>query len=247
MAAKRRKTTRRTSRKTTRKTSRKTTRKTARKTTRKTARKTTRRIARKPARKTAKKSKSSAAKGLASKIAELEAKLADMDKPKPAEVKPAEVKPAETAPPPKPAETAPPPPAPEQTSVALHEAFRSIPTGNWNDQKDKVPGYTAPGNKYFATRQRLAYHPEPKKFETWITNSGAQVQVESAPPPPPPPPEPEPQVQESSSGSGKSSKQQELDEYEKGYLERYEKEHGEAKSTAEAGTASKKGAMPKGF
>ena len=206
-----------------------------------------------------------------------------MDKPKPAEVKPAEVKPAETAPPPKPAETAPPPPAPEQTSVALHEAFRSIPTGNWNDQKDKVPGYTAPsnryfgsralagaevevtasnwndqkdkvpgytapGNKYFATRQRLAYHPEPKKFETWITNSGAQVQVESAPPPPPPPPpEPEPQVQESSSGSGKSSKQQELDEYEKGYLERYEKEHGEAKSTAEAGTASKKGAMPKGF
>ena len=174
----------------------------------------------------------------------------------------------------------PPPPEPKQTSVALHEAFRSIPTGNWNDQKvkvpgytapgnrywgsralytdvevtpsnwndqkDKVPGYTAPGNKYFATRQRLAYHPEPKKFETWITNSGAQVQVESAPPPPPPPPEPEPQVQESSSGSGKSSKQQELDEYEKGYLERYAKEHGEAKSTEEAGTASKKGAMPTG-
>ena len=109
-----------------------------------------------------------------------------------------------------------------------------------------MPGYTAPSNKYFATRQRLAYHPEPKKFETWITNSGAQVQVESAPPPPPPP-EPEPQVQESSSGSGKSSKQQELDDYEKGYLERYEKEHAAGESAAETKPSSARGSLPKGF
>ena len=109
--------------------------------------------------------------------------------------------------------------------------------------------FTAPGNKYFATRQRLAYHPEPKKFETWITNSGAQVQVESAPPPPPPPsePEPEPQVQETSSGSGKS-RQQELEEYERGYLERVEKAKTETTQAEEAPKpSSARGSLPKGF
>ena len=43
-----------------------------------------------------------------------------------------------------------------------------VTPNNWNDQKTKVTGYTAPSNKYFATRQRLAYHPEDKKFGSWI-------------------------------------------------------------------------------
>ena len=95
--------------------------------------------------------------------------------PKPAETKPAP-KPAETAP--KPAEKAPPAP--------LHERFREIPTGNWNTQKVAITGYTAPGNKYFATKQRLAYHPEAKKFGTWINDAPASGQAKAAPPPPKP-------------------------------------------------------------
>ena len=39
--------------------------------------------------------------------------------------------------------------------------------------KTKITGYTAPGNKYFATKQRLAYHPEAKKFGTWIKDTPA--------------------------------------------------------------------------
>ena len=52
------------------------------------------------------------------------------------------------------------------------------------------------------------------------------------------------------SSSGKKSKQQELEAFEKEYLVRYAQEQEEAaKAEAEeaTGTASKKGAMPKGF
>ena len=48
-----------------------------------------------------------------------------------------------------------------------------VTPSNWNDQKTKVTGYTAPSNKYFATKQRLAYHPEAKKFGTWINDAPA--------------------------------------------------------------------------
>ena len=48
-----------------------------------------------------------------------------------------------------------------------------VTPSNWNDQKTKVTGYTAPSNKYFATKQRLAYHPEAKKFGTWINDTPA--------------------------------------------------------------------------
>jgi len=41
-----------------------------------------------------------------------------------------------------------------------------VPSANWNDQKKVLTGYTQPGNKYFATRQRLAYHPRDKTFLT---------------------------------------------------------------------------------
>ena len=134
-------------------------------------------------------------------------------------------------------------------SIELHEKFREIPTGNWNDQKSsitgftapgnryfgsralvaqvevspnnwndqktKVTGYTAPSNKYFATRQRLAYHPEDKKFGTWINDVVTSDSVTVSPP--------EPQVNVENASNEKSKKERLL-EYEKEYLERLEKE-----------------------
>ena len=187
-------------------------------TTRKTTRKTT----------TKRKSTSSRTTkaDLEAKIAQLEKRLSSLaegaeskpapkpapkEAPKPAP-KPAEAKKPEGGGGPhahdeKPAEKAPPKPAEKAPSVPLHERFREIPTGNWNtqkvaitgftapsnryfgsralvaqvevtpsnwnDQKTKVTGYTAPSNKYFATKQRLAYHPEAKKFGTWINDTPA--------------------------------------------------------------------------
>ena len=116
--------------------------------------------------------------------------------PKPAETAP---KPAETAP--KPAEKAPPasgelherfreiPTGNWNTQKVAITGFTApsnryfgsralvaqveVTPSNWNDQKTKVTGYTAPSNKYFATKQRLAYHPEAKKFGTWINDTPA--------------------------------------------------------------------------
>jgi len=126
-----------------------------------------------------------------------------------------------------------------------------VPAANWNDQKAVLTGYTQPGNKYFATRQRLAYHPRDKTFQPEIAVSagsgGASTQTA-----PPPPPQPE-QSQASSSGGAKSSKEQELEAFEKEYLVRYAKQQEEAakkreaKKQTQASGASKKGAMPKGF
>ncbi|GIT55020.1 MAG: hypothetical protein Ct9H300mP17_01790 [Candidatus Nitrosopelagicus sp.] len=118
--------------------------------------------------------------------------------PKPAETAP-EPKPAETAP--KPAEKAPPasgelherfreiPTGNWNTQKVAITGFTApsnryfgsralvaqveVTPSNWNDQKTKVTGYTAPSNKYFATKQRLAYHPEAKKFGTWINDAPA--------------------------------------------------------------------------
>jgi hypothetical protein len=106
---------------------------------------------------------------LEAKIADLEAKLnklaastqAAQTAPKPAETKPAPKpaetapKPAETKPAPKPAETAPPKPAETAPPVPLHERFREIPTGNWNQRKS-VTGYTAPGDRYWGSRALAA-------------------------------------------------------------------------------------------
>ena len=60
-----------------------------------------------------------------------------------------------------------------------------VTPSNWNDHKTKITGFTAPGNKYFATKQRLAYHPEAKKFGTWIKDAPASGQTKVAPPPKP--------------------------------------------------------------
>ena len=145
--------------------------------------------------------KSTTKKDLEAKIADLEAKLnklAAAQDAKPAETAP-KPKPAETAP--KPAEKAPPasgelherfreiPTGNWNTQKVAITGFTApsnryfgsralvaqveVTPSNWNDQKTKVTGYTAPSNKYFATKQRLAYHPEAKKFGTWINDTPA--------------------------------------------------------------------------
>ena len=55
-------------------------------------------------------------------------------------------------------------PAPNRYFVRRTAPVGKVPSGNWNDQKAKVPGYTQPSNQYFATRARLAYHPADKMF-----------------------------------------------------------------------------------
>ena len=151
------------------------------------------------------KRKVSPKKDLESKIAKLEAKLnqlATQLESKPAETKPAETKPevkkpAETT-------TQPPvtlqealenayytapmsdthfykakttgySPAPNRYFVRLHAPVGKVPTSNWNDQKAVVAGYTQPSNQYFATRQRLAYSPPGKTFESF---SGVNMSIE---------------------------------------------------------------------
>ena len=243
-------------RKPARKAARKPARKASRKPARKAARKPARKAARKPARKATKKRVSSK-KALESKIAALERKLSNISKP-----------------PPKPAEKAPPaPPVYEQWKsvgtknwndqkpivtgytansdrywASLHvQNAPDVPAKNWNDQKAVVTGYTQPGDKYFATRQRLAYHPRDKTFQPEIAASVSGSASTQTAPPPPPPPQPESKPQAS---SGKKSRQQELEEFEKGYLEReaarlLESEEAAVEEVAEV--ASKKGALPKGF
>ncbi|MDA1125091.1 MAG: trans-sialidase, partial [Crenarchaeota archaeon] len=110
---------------------------------------------------------------------------------------------------------------------------------------------TAPGNKYFATKQRLAYHPEAKKFGTWINDAPASGQAKTAPSPPPSP-QPEPQASAGNTSSEKS-KQKQLEDYEKEYLVRLEQQKvdtvkavaTEAKTAAAA--QSNRGSMPKGW
>jgi len=124
---------------------------------------------------------------LEAKIAELEAKLASLS----AQVKPAETrpspppppKPAETRPspppPPKPAETRPsPPPPPKVEEVAA--AYSSVSSASYS------------GNRYFATRQRLAYHPPDKQFR----RGQVTVTVQVSPPPKVEAPEPQPAPKE---------------------------------------------------
>ena len=136
-------------------------------TTRKTTRKTT----------TKRKSTSSRTTkaDLEAKIAQLEKRLSSLaegaeskpapkpapkEAPKPAP-KPAEAKKPEGGGGPhahdeKPAEKAPPKPAEKAPSVPLHERFREIPTGNWNTQKVAITGFTAPSNRYFGSRALVA-------------------------------------------------------------------------------------------
>ena len=59
-------------------------------------------------------------------------------------------------------------------------------TKDWNIQKKAVTGYTAASDQYFATKQRLAYHPADKTFNGYGLKANGSAQ--QAPPPPPPPP-----------------------------------------------------------
>jgi hypothetical protein len=129
-----------------------------------------------------KSTKSTSKKDLEAKIAQLEGKLSQLS----AQVAP---KPAETAqapPPPKPAETKAAPPATLESLIESvpvgnwnerktkttgfvpenprawarrHATGADAPTQSWILQKAILTGYTAPSNKYFATKQRMAFHP----------------------------------------------------------------------------------------
>ena len=57
----------------------------------------------------------------------------------------------------------------------------TAPTQNWNLQKEKITGFTAPSNQYFATRERLSYHPSDKTFTGYglqIAGATAQEQTQ---------------------------------------------------------------------
>ncbi|MDE1814283.1 MAG: hypothetical protein KGI05_06430 [Thaumarchaeota archaeon] len=140
---------------------------------------------------------------LEAKIAQLEAKLANLS----SQVKPAEQKPAQTSPKPqprpaasgpthgtlpagmKPAEAPKPQSAPETSSVHEPSAGEVAPAY----AKISSTGYT--GNKYFATRKRLSYHPSDKQF----TGSVSTTSTVTTTAPPPPAPEPKHESQTSTS------------------------------------------------
>jgi len=163
-------------------------------------------------------------------------------------------------------------PAPNRYFVRL-----TAPVG-----KATVTGYTACSNQYYATRARLAYHPSDKRFGSFsgvnMSFDGVEIkeQVQQAPPPPPPETAkpkgtlpkgtlpkgtlpkgmgdaPQPQTT-TSSGDGKSRKEQ-LEDYEKDYLQRIEQEKAEREQAyqealeaeVEARAKQTRGSLPKGF
>jgi len=66
-------------------------------------------------------------------------------------------------------------PYPNRYYVRHTDIVGKVPTTNWNDQKASVTGYTQPSNQYFATRQRLPYHPYDSNFGAF---SGVKATVE---------------------------------------------------------------------
>ncbi len=139
---------------------------------------------------------------LEAKIAELETKLANLS----SQVKPAETRPAAQAPPrpaPQPEPAKPRPAASGPTHGTLPAGMKPTPPPTPKEEP-RTGSYAAPevgevapayaqisstgytGNKYFATRQRLSYHPPAKQFK----GESASTTTYSAPPPAP---EPKPQ------------------------------------------------------
>src|SRR3989338_6806859 len=156
-------------------------------------------------------------------------------------------------------------PAPNRYFVRRTAPVGKVPTTNWNDQKAKVPGYTQPSNQYFATRARLAYHPADKMFGGFsgtsltVDGSVAQAQTYQAPPPKPsrgtlPKGTEQPQVSSYSGNSGKSRKEQ-LEDYEKNYLQRIDQQRIEEEQAyqeaiedeVKARASVTRGTLPKGF
>jgi hypothetical protein len=154
-------------------------------------------------------------------------------------------------------------PAPNRYFVRRTAPVGKVPTSNWNDQKAKVPGYTQPSNQYFATRSRLAYHPADRMFGSFsgvaMTVDGivAQAQTQQAPPKPSKGtlPKGSEQSQVSSTTSSEKSRKEQLEEYEKAYLQRMEQQRIEEEQryqeavVEEVKTRSNTthGALPKGF
>ncbi len=159
-------------------------------------------------------------------------------------------------------------PSPNRYYVRLHAPVGKVPTANWNDQKASVTGYTQPSNQYFATRQRLAYSPAAKTFGSFsgvaMSVEGVSIQ-EKKQEPPKEDPKPAGTAQSpppSTTKTQSKSKAQQLEEYEKDYMQRLEQEEIEqknayeeqvkteaaevaAKSQSSAGSA--RGSLPKGF
>jgi BMFP domain-containing protein YqiC len=230
-----------------------------------------------------KKSLEAKIKQLESKLAKLSSQVApkpaETAKAPPPPPKPAETAKA-PPPPPKPAETKAAPPATLESLIESvpvgnwnerktkttgfvpenprawarrHATGADAPTQSWSLQKATLTGYTAPSNKYFATRQRLAFHPhDPDKnflgYGISLGHGVAQTQTQS--PPPPPPPQSLPKETASSASSGKSRKEQ-LADYEKDYLARldviYEEEEKVQAEKAQSPASKSQGALPKGF
>jgi hypothetical protein len=145
-----------------------------------------------------------------------------------------------------------------------HAEGADCPTQPWALQKAKITGYTAPSNKYFATRQRLAYHPQATSFTGYgisLGHGAAQARAQVASPPP--------QAQEravpkeSGSSAGGSAKKQSLEKYEQDYLARLDEQEREAQELQQAAaelaakrrassgstssSGSSRGSLPKGF
>ncbi len=151
-------------------------------------------------------------------------------------------------------------PGPNRYFERLHAKRGSAPTTDWNFQKAKVTGYTAPSNNYFATRQRLAYHPADKRFDGFgykIEGVEAPTQTQQAPPPQPPKPDAALPKESPSRGTAPKS---DLDAYEADYLARLDKDAQEARELEAAArelvakkrsenpsASSSKGTLPKGF
>ena len=139
---------------------------------------------------------------LEAKIAELEAKLTNLS----SQVKPAEAKHTHTAPPPAPKPEpakprpaasgpthgtlpagfkAPPPPTPKEEPRA--SSYSTPEVGEIAPAYAQISSTTYTGNKYFATRPRLSYHPANKQFKGQATTTSTHT---TTAPPPPPAPEP---------------------------------------------------------
>jgi len=129
-------------------------------------------------------------------------------------------------------------PNPDNYWARKHGIRGTAPTTDWNLQKAVVTGYTACSNQYFATRERLCYHPPDKSFGGYglVMTGAGQVQVQQqAPPPPPPPPQSDTLPKERSyAGTVQKSRKELREEYEQEYLARMEKEEREAEELQRA-------------
>ena len=134
-----------------------------------------------------------------------------------------------------------------------HATGADAPTQSWILQKATITGYTAPSNKYFATKQRLAHHPHhPDKnflgYGISLGHAAGQGQAQSAPPPPPTPQQTQgklPKGTAASSGGTGKSRQQELEDYEKDYVARMDKREADAEAEVAQAQAQAQQALVK--